>query len=205
MTMSTTSPMSTTSAPNRYERLARLDSISGGLPRRRGPDAPLRHTAARAPGDAPVKARLSNLSVNVRRDATSMVLSASGVLDTYTVSAFRRAMERCDVARADIVVELTALSMIDSAGLEALRTLHRRSQASGHRTRLVCGRADLTSALAIAGLSPDNGPDGATVPDRSVFGHQTGPARTSTLPGITTSNGAVSETPATPCTEGSGT
>lgn len=205
MTMNATSRMGTTGAPNRHERLARLDSISGGLPRRRGPDATLRHTAAPAPGDAPLETRLSNLCVNVRREATSTVLSASGVLDTYTVSAFRRAMERCDVARADIVVELTALSMIDSAGLEALRTLHRRSQSSGHRTRLVCERADLTSALAIAGLSPDKAPDGATVPDRSVIGHQTGTARTSTLPGTSTSNGAASETPATPCTEGAGT
>ena len=81
-----------------------------------------------------------------------MILTASGALDTYTVAAFRNMVERRDIACDDLVVDLDAVSLIDSAGLHTLRTLVNRAQASGHRLRLVCRRADIRSALAIAGM-----------------------------------------------------
>ena len=97
--------------------------------------------------------RLSELAVTVRRDATAMVLTPSGALDTYTVTAFRNVVERHDIACDDLVVDLDQVTLIDSAGLHTLRTLSNRVQASGHRLRLVCTRGDIRSALAIAGMT----------------------------------------------------
>ncbi len=90
--------------------------------------------------------------MTVHRDANSMVLTAWGALDTYTVDAFWGAVERPDIASKDLFVDLDAVSLIDSAGLHALRTLTNRAQALGRGMQLVCRRPDINGALAIAGL-----------------------------------------------------
>ena len=95
---------------------------------------------------------LSELAVTVRRDAASVMLTPSGALDTYTVAAFRNVMERRDIACDDLVIDLDQVTLIDSAGLHTLRALRNRLRASGHRLVLVCGRADIRSALAIGGM-----------------------------------------------------
>ena len=97
--------------------------------------------------------RLSELAVTVRRDATAMVLTPSGALDTYTVTAFRNVVERHDIACDDLVVDLDQVTLIDSAGLHTLRTLGNRAHVSGHRMALVCRRAEIRSALAIGGMT----------------------------------------------------
>ena len=103
--------------------------------------------------DVAPSARLSELAVTVRRDATSVILTASGALDTYTVAAFRNVVERRDIACDDLVIDLDQVTLIDSAGLHTLRTLGNRAHVSGHRMALVCRRAEIRSALAIGGMT----------------------------------------------------
>ena len=115
--------------------------------------APIEARSAQPRSDTAQRARLSELAVTIRRDATSVLLTASGALDIYTVDAFRQVVERCSRANDDLIVDLDQVSLIDSAGLHTLRTLGNRAQASGHRLRLVCQRRDTRRALAIAGMT----------------------------------------------------
>jgi anti-anti-sigma factor len=152
MTMSTSTvhiPRLTASWPSRL--LSPTIRIPGSHTRR-GSSQASQADLAQPDADTTPRARLSELAVTVRRDATSVVLTASGALDTYTVAAFRSVVERRDIACDDLVVDLDAVSLIDSAGLHTLRTLVNRAQASGHRLHLICRRADIRSALAIAGM-----------------------------------------------------
>lgn len=116
----------------------------------RGLPAPFGTFPARRSGE-----RLSKLTVTLVRHPMSSVLTARGALDAYTVPTFRRAMERCDVTRTDVVVELTGVALIDSAGLEALRTLNRRARASGHQARFVSNRPEAASPLGFVGLTSE--------------------------------------------------
>lgn len=119
------------------------------------PDSGLALSQERPAGpqsDAGPDPRLSELSVTVRRDATYVVLTVSGVLDTYTVHDFRTVAERHSGTTDDIVIDLDQVMLIDSAGLHTLRTLSNRARASGQRLSLFCQRKHVVGALAIAGL-----------------------------------------------------
>lgn len=153
MTMSTSAlSIPRLTAPRSSRLFSSPIRIPGSRTRHGSPDQSQANRAQ--PGsDTTPRARLSELAVTVRRDATSVILAASGALDTYTVDAFRNVVERCDIASNDLVVDLDAVSLIDSAGLHALRTLSNRAQASGHRLRLVCRRADIRRALAFGGMT----------------------------------------------------
>ena len=147
MTMSTdTLYLPRLAAPRPSRRL----SPPAGSPGTR--TARIQASSAQPRSDTEQRARLSELAVTIRRDATSVLLTASGTLDIYTVDAFRQVVERCNRANDDLIVDLDQVSLIDSAGLHTLRTLTNRAQASGHRLHLVCQRKDTLSALAIAGM-----------------------------------------------------
>ena len=115
---------------------------------------------------------LSELAVTVRRDAASVMLTPSGALDTYTVAAFRNVVEQRDIACDDLVIDLDHVTLIDSAGLHTLRTLSARARASGHRLVLVCGRADIRSALAIGGMKASVPAAGSEPPGRCGLADQ---------------------------------
>jgi anti-anti-sigma factor len=153
MTMSTSTPYLLRLAASTPSRLlSPLIGSPGTRPQRqRSSDAGEESTAQTLSETAP-SAQLSKLTMTVHRDATSMVVTASGALDTYTVDAFWNAVERPDIASNDLFVDLDAVSLIDSAGLHALRTLMNRAHASGRGMQLVCRRPDINGALAIAGL-----------------------------------------------------
>ena len=152
MTMSTSTqylPPLAASTPSRL--LSPLIGSLGTRPQRQRSD-PGEERTAQTPSETALSAQLSELTMTVHRDATSMVLTASGALDTYTVDAFWNAVERPEIASNHLFVDLDAVSLIDSAGLHALRTLMNRAQASGRGMQLVCRRPDINGALAIAGL-----------------------------------------------------
>ncbi len=79
-------------------------------------------------------------TVAVHPDRHRVIVAPAGGLDMATVSQLER--ELADLRAAGfthIVVDLRALSFIDSSGLNLLLSEHRTAQAAGHRFHLSNG------------------------------------------------------------------
>lgn len=100
------------------------------------------------------EARLSTLSVTPRRRDGVTTFTLSGQLDTYTAHEFRDAfVHYLDSGTGEIVIELAKATLVDSAGINALRTLERLAGSSGCRLRLTCQSPQLAHVLRIVGLA----------------------------------------------------
>ncbi|GAA2037233.1 STAS domain-containing protein [Terrabacter terrae] len=63
----------------------------------------------------------------------------SGEIDTYTVPEVRRAFDKVVATTgAKVVVDLRDVTFLDSSGIGAIISLHRRVVAAGARLELVC-------------------------------------------------------------------
>lgn len=91
--------------------------------------------------------------VTLCRGPTATVLMVSGALDTYTVASFRDAAERCDMARAHLIVNLSEATLVDSSGLRALLMLRDRAERAGRSIGIVHANSDLTGIFVIVGLT----------------------------------------------------
>lgn len=85
-----------------------------------------------------------------------VLVTLSGPLDTYTVPGFRRGVEPHAGADHQIVIDLSEVTLIDSAGLRALVTLHNRSSQRDAPARrplgLICPHRHVRRVLEITGL-----------------------------------------------------
>lgn len=92
--------------------------------------------------------------LNIGQDRTPdgcVVLRPEGELDAFTVSPFRRAM--ADMATSPrLVIDLSAVGFIDSAGLGALVGGIRRTQELGGRVSVACSRPSLLRVLRSMGF-----------------------------------------------------
>jgi len=74
-----------------------------------------------------------------------------GELDAYTVSGFRDALGRLTSAQK-LVIDLSGVPFLDSAGLGALIAGIRRTRESGGEVALACDRATLMRLLHTTGI-----------------------------------------------------
>jgi anti-anti-sigma factor len=82
-----------------------------------------------------------------------LVLTVSGIVDDATVEYFEQGLTRAaGNGSGQVIVDLTAC-WLDSAGLEALARLRRRSNGHSEQTRLLVRDADLFRMLQIVGLT----------------------------------------------------
>ena len=98
-----------------------------------------------APMDAPARtvrprtARPRGLTVQVSVDEHDVVtVSAAGNLDIYTASRLRQRMGRHDLAAGRVVLDVSAVTLVDSAGLGTLMSFANRARQGGSRLSLVC-------------------------------------------------------------------
>jgi len=89
------------------------------------------------------------LTVEERSDALVVALARN--LDIYTVPKLWRALESLLPGNGTVVVDLTGIDLIDSAGLGALVSLRNRLGHDGHRLGVAFGRS--ASVFRVAGLS----------------------------------------------------
>jgi anti-sigma B factor antagonist len=91
-----------------------------------------------------------DMSVHEHPDLVEIVLA--GELDFPSTPEFQRAVaECCDPEAVQLVIDLSAVDLIDSSGLGALLGLARKTAAGGRRLALVSGEgAMLRRLLAIA-------------------------------------------------------
>jgi anti-anti-sigma factor len=99
----------------------------------------------------PADVRAQGLEVTVRRTRTGPVVAAVGALDLATAAGLRRATVPLVGGRSELVLDLSALTFIDSTGVHLLIELRRDAEARGGRLRLVSGTR-LLRVLAVAGL-----------------------------------------------------
>jgi anti-sigma B factor antagonist len=114
----------------------------------RGPGA-LRDTADRAE-PRPTAPRLS---VACERREGVVVLALEGPLDVYTVRAFRQLVEPFGPATVQMIIDLTGVTLVDSAGLGALIGLRNEAHRGGGRLGLVCSDRRMLRFFGLAGVS----------------------------------------------------
>lgn len=66
-----------------------------------------------------------------RKEGDLVVLSIGGELDALSVVELRPALERLATAGRPVVVDLSALQLIDSSGVGAIVSLYKRLRAQG--------------------------------------------------------------------------
>ncbi len=92
--------------------------------------------------------------VSVRREDGIVVVALTGSLDIYSLPALRDELEVL-AGTEPMVVDLSEVSLIDSAGLGALLRLSNRCAREGTtRFGLICPRRRLRRVFEITGLRP---------------------------------------------------
>ncbi|MEU0795254.1 STAS domain-containing protein [Amycolatopsis sp. NPDC005961] len=100
--------------------------------------------------DAPAVLRISH-----RRAGPAHVIEVAGEIDAGTAPELRRelAQEKVDTTAARlVVVDLSEVGFIDSAGLTILAGLHRRGRERGVSVKVVTRQYAVKRALNITGL-----------------------------------------------------
>ena len=91
------------------------------------------------------------LEIQVERTETHTVCRPIGELDAYTVSQFREALAGF-VGVDRLVIDLSGVPFMDSAGLGALIGGIRRAREAGGDVAVACGRPTLTRLLHTTGF-----------------------------------------------------
>jgi anti-sigma B factor antagonist len=124
-------------------------SARDAAPRQRRPG--LRRPAA-AVFREPTAPALSSLSIECEEHEDLVLVALDGELDTYTTPGFRERLRRLDPAAVQLVIDLRAVSLLDSAGLGELMSLRNEADRGGGQLGLVCPGHRLTRLFRITGL-----------------------------------------------------
>jgi anti-anti-sigma factor len=92
------------------------------------------------------------LSVRVRKIASVLVIDARGEIDMSTAGELQPAIEAALRAEEPVVVDLCAVSFLDSTGLYALLVLRRRLLEQSRRVAIACWPSGAVAmTLAVSG------------------------------------------------------
>ncbi len=104
-----------------------------------------------AEGPAPIEQR-GLLEIHVASHDGRYVVAPIGDLDMSTVEAFERAVSEAEASDARrIVLDLSAVTFMDSSGLKVLLEAHARSQADSDRLRIVRGPRRVQRVFELTG------------------------------------------------------
>lgn len=93
------------------------------------------------------------LTVDVRHDGDAVVISPSGELDISTTKLLDAELRLAISGNAaEIILDLSDLSFIDSSGLRLLAMASAHSRANGDRLRMLRGPAEVERVLKLSGL-----------------------------------------------------
>jgi anti-sigma B factor antagonist len=98
------------------------------------------------------RSRRHRLDVHTERDDERCVVSPDGELDMFTVSELTSAMRACESSSRTLVVDLSSLRFLDSAGIAALLAQHRRAQQEGTVFSVANPRGEVRRVLELSGL-----------------------------------------------------
>ncbi|MEZ5080474.1 MAG: STAS domain-containing protein [Thermoleophilia bacterium] len=92
------------------------------------------------------------LNVSSERRGDVLVLALTGELDIYTVPSFRETVDRLAKDEPGIMLDLEAVSLIDSSGLGALVSLANQVGERDAELGLLCPQQSLRRVFEITGL-----------------------------------------------------
>jgi anti-sigma B factor antagonist len=96
----------------------------------------------------------SVLWVTTRRTHEGLIVRPNGEIDLATVGDLDEALRAAEATgAATIVVDLEAVTMLDSTGLRCLVSAHERSLEAGRKLRIRPGSDHLRRLFEIAGLA----------------------------------------------------
>ncbi|WP_374969319.1 STAS domain-containing protein [Terrabacter sp. BE26] len=79
------------------------------------------------------------MDAHISRGDGVVTVSLAGEIDTYTASEVRQTFDTLSVRADDeVVVDLGEVTFLDSTGIGAILSLHRRVTAAGGRLQLNC-------------------------------------------------------------------
>jgi len=92
------------------------------------------------------------LTVRVEHDGEALVVSAFGELNLSNAKTLEAELRRAIGGDASaVVLDLSAVTFIDSAGLRVLLLMAKQSLRNGGRLRLLRGSAPVEQAIEVAG------------------------------------------------------
>jgi anti-anti-sigma factor len=103
--------------------------------------------------NAEQQSSVSRLSVACERRQGIVLLTLEGPLDIYTVRAFRQLVEPLGPATVQMVIDLTGVTLLDSAGLGALVSLRNEAHRGGGHLGLICPDRRMLRLFGFAGMS----------------------------------------------------
>jgi anti-anti-sigma factor len=86
-------------------------------------------------------------SLIVRRAPLRHVIRIDGEIDVATAPALERALLAAGIDGADVTVDLTRTTFLDSFGLNVLLAASREARSKGHRMAVICGEGGATRRL----------------------------------------------------------
>ena len=95
-----------------------------------------------------------DFGVEVRSEARGTVVTVSGELDVATSQLLERELAQLHAAPF-VVVDMRALTFIDSTGLGVLVRAHQLAQEQGRRFGLVCADGQVSRLLSLTGLDQE--------------------------------------------------
>ena len=86
-------------------------------------------------------------------DDDTHVVAVTGEIDLFTAPEFKQRMSTpIDAGRANLIVDLTRTTFIDSSSLGVLIGAHRRLKLRGGSLRVVCSNEAIAKTFKITGL-----------------------------------------------------
>lgn len=118
-------------------------------------------TPDRAPDHGGARSRVSELHVATLRRGCVVVFALAGQLDSYTVDVLRDAASRYRPDDHPVVIDLSGVDFVDSAGVAALAALWHEAGRANRRIVLVSDRDAIREILHLAGMDGafDHAPD----------------------------------------------
>ena len=98
------------------------------------------------------RSRRHHLDVRARRDHGDCVVTPDGELDLFSAAELTQALRAHERSAPRLVLDLSRLRFLDSAGLALLIAQHRRAKAAGTQFAIANARGEVRRALAISGL-----------------------------------------------------
>jgi anti-sigma B factor antagonist len=96
--------------------------------------------------------RRHRLDVHTERRDGRCVVSPDGELDLFTVAELTNALRAGERGARTLVLDLSKLRFLDSAGIAALLAQHRRAQQEGLAFSVANPRDDVRRVLELSGL-----------------------------------------------------
>jgi anti-anti-sigma factor len=98
----------------------------------------------------------SQLSLEVRREGASAVVSARGDIDLSTMAKATAALDGARAGARSLVLDLREVGFMDTSGLRLIIEEQRRAAASGYRFAVRRGTSKVQRLFEIAGLADEH-------------------------------------------------